>query len=1407
MSVLSMRGRRRVTLTHTIVLAALLVLQNASESTALKCKLVPVILNDDDVDVDIDEGFNNGDLDFGDEVIEYKCQVGDRMLEIDNSLDQLSNFLEGPHGGVAADFELDFNKASIVDHKFYIPSDSKMAYDRIKEGGSDGSGADLDSPTRRRRLGGKDPVGDQRVLVLYVEDGAGNKPSYVKDGEAGSVEDNIFGTYGDPIYPGERYSTCSQGHVDFVPWIGTTSTNVNITTGVYQVKITNIVDGASRGVIEDAVEVQAAADLGNLRSQFDYVMICLPYGSVNSSGSKGWGGYAYINHYLQVLNNNRCQRVSTMVHEFGHNLNLGHSGDYRTAGGAQAYADQIGFMGYSYSEDDGPLMCFNGPKTFQLNWYPNHYTTLTTPDYNWSGYLFHSSDAIGSTDMMVIKIPGFTSTRSEEYLDYYVSFNKYSGANSGTKEARNKVAIHTSQSEDYVWAPKSKLVAELNANEEFIFTALNVEVVVRVTSIDSTTAIPNAFVTIASGTESPSMSLVPSASTVPTQTPSISPSNMPSPVNGITLAPSSEFYILSTNFLIGEFWAAAESGIMFDVSVTEDTMITRLDIDLLYVGYDGLTFPTDIEIYTKTGSYVGYQTNSAAWTKHMDRTTVLPPDADDVSTLGLTPLKSDILSPIVIPGGTTLSIFITNRDVNNFIEMAYSTTAVDYVSDDNVMSVETGLFQQYNEFTGEDNDGWWWVPVAFSGIIYYDKTASEPSDSPSQLASVSPSISALPSLQPSSTPSAEPSVSVMPSLLPSSHPSLTPSTHPSLAPSAEPSISVMPSLMPSSHPSEEPSISVMPSLDPSSHPSEVPSISVMPSLQPSSLPSKSPSIEPSSRPSRAPTSLPSTSPSQLPTGEPSPSPTRRPTRTPTKEPTSDTPKPTTSTKPSYHPTNSPTTNPTTTVAPSAGPVITSSPSEPLFQTIVTTCSCTSPFRGISPSDLANRFAAIVSLLQAVMQKLLGPNRANWGTRVVRVGGIVARRLSIFEVAEIIAAADQDDVVEVEYEFTNTRECYSDDGCNADEQATAVQEGFEVLATVETVVTTGQLQQTIIDDSDSAGLSEELSSVEVGEVTVSTPEIEVVDATAYPSIYKTPAPVVPTSSPTYDCEDSPLRFKVMKDGKLISRYCSWVRVKRNSRCKLPGIREQCPQSCWRCRNCADSTLRFKILNKGIEQMRSCEWVGRRDTVARCTMIEGVSLTCPLTCGTCTRKTASPSINGSGSPSSAPSTPPTPAVSVVPTSSTPVPSPTPACYDSPLRFRVEKGETFMNRYCSWVATIPKRCINDGVPSICPQSCGACDTCADSSLAFKLSEDDNDFVSCDWVGEDTANRCSIEGVDRTCRATCGIGSCCSDSTEQFQFTYNGNVINKFCEWAARKDTKNRCAVAEVSANCPETCGSCDA
>lgn len=256
-------------------------------------------------------------------------------------------------------------------------------------------------------------------------------------------------------------------------------------------------------------------------------------------------------------------------------------------------------------------------------------------------------------------------------------------------------------------APKSKLEAELESGDSFEFTAQGIVVVVVVSAIDTTASTPFATVAIQSGTEAPSQSFVPTVTLNPSQTPSTFPSVMPSPVNGISPSPTTEYDMITTNFLVGEFYAASKSGIMFDVTATEDVMITRLDIDLFYVNYDQYSFPTDVEIYIKSGSYKGYESRIDSWTKHMDRTTVYPPSSDDVSTLGLTPLKSDKLSPISIPGGSTVSIFITNRDANNFIEMAYSTTAVDYVSDDGVLTVETGLFQKYAEFAGEENDGWW----------------------------------------------------------------------------------------------------------------------------------------------------------------------------------------------------------------------------------------------------------------------------------------------------------------------------------------------------------------------------------------------------------------------------------------------------------------------------------------------------------------------------------------------------------------------------------------------------------------------------------------------------------------------------------------------------------------------------
>jgi len=42
---------------------------------------------------------------------------------------------------------------------------------------------------------------------------------------------------------------------------------------------------------------------------------------------------------------------SVQMHEIGHNLNFAHSGE-----GTEVYGDQSGMMGYSYSDDEGPVM-------------------------------------------------------------------------------------------------------------------------------------------------------------------------------------------------------------------------------------------------------------------------------------------------------------------------------------------------------------------------------------------------------------------------------------------------------------------------------------------------------------------------------------------------------------------------------------------------------------------------------------------------------------------------------------------------------------------------------------------------------------------------------------------------------------------------------------------------------------------------------------------------------------------------------------------------------------------------------------------------------------------------------------------------------------------------------------------
>ena len=311
----------------------------------------------------------------------------------------------------------------------------------------------------------------KKVLVLRADAPSGSTTSNIAQ-----ISNAVFGTSGDPINLKSQYAACSFGKLKFEPVSATFNGN-NIAAGVGEVSLSINVNGIDNGVVRQAMLEAADAKYGSLATkvsngEIDYVMLCIPPGT-----SGGWIAYAYINYWLSVYNNQWCNFVSAQMHELGHNLNLAHSGESAT------YDDQSGMMGYSYSSSDTPIMCFNAAKNWQLNWYPNGeysvapLSTGSGPK-SFTGHLLGLSD-YGSldtttTDKIIVQITGYND-------DYYVSFNRKSGINSGTLEGANQVLVHSRATrQGYA---TSVLKAKLNEGGTYTIRG-NGDTTIKVNTID-----------------------------------------------------------------------------------------------------------------------------------------------------------------------------------------------------------------------------------------------------------------------------------------------------------------------------------------------------------------------------------------------------------------------------------------------------------------------------------------------------------------------------------------------------------------------------------------------------------------------------------------------------------------------------------------------------------------------------------------------------------------------------------------------------------------------------------------------------------------------------------------------------------------------------------------------------------
>ena len=268
----------------------------------------------------------------------------------------------------------------------------------------------------RRRLA---TTGTKTVMILRVITGSG---SQVPPSSEARLSDKWFGTSGDPSNNKSQFNRCSYGKLQFEPFIGTTSTGVQITNGVYT--ITVAADRLDPSTVEAQARTVGSALLGDLQSQFDYVALSVP------DNNERYAAYAYVNNWLSLYKSYYVDYVTVQLHEIGHNIGLAHSGE-----GGSEYGDTSGLMGAVFSDDRS--MCFNGPKNAQLGWYDDRLVDAT------SGYddaLYGISD-YGTTDSdskMILKLPNGGS----DNRDIYVTYNRASGINSQTDEGANQVLVH-----------------------------------------------------------------------------------------------------------------------------------------------------------------------------------------------------------------------------------------------------------------------------------------------------------------------------------------------------------------------------------------------------------------------------------------------------------------------------------------------------------------------------------------------------------------------------------------------------------------------------------------------------------------------------------------------------------------------------------------------------------------------------------------------------------------------------------------------------------------------------------------------------------------------------------------------------------------------------------------------------
>ena len=209
----------------------------------------------------------------------------------------------------------------------------------------------------RRRLGKFD--GDRRILLVRVTDVDGRAVPE----DAYTISDKFFGTYGDTMTVKSGFAGCSFGDMDITYDYGTTAyDSVLSAPGVLDVTIGLALTSSTQQSLVEAA-VKAAMEKLNVRlpGPFAHVIFILK-DCYTGDDQCNFAAYGYINHWVLVTARENWMYPAVVMHELGHNLNMGHSGGLD----GEAYSDHTCLMGNPLFSDSVGKMCFNAVKNFQI---------------------------------------------------------------------------------------------------------------------------------------------------------------------------------------------------------------------------------------------------------------------------------------------------------------------------------------------------------------------------------------------------------------------------------------------------------------------------------------------------------------------------------------------------------------------------------------------------------------------------------------------------------------------------------------------------------------------------------------------------------------------------------------------------------------------------------------------------------------------------------------------------------------------------------------------------------------------------------------------------------------------------------------------------------------------------------